>query len=376
MVKVGINGFGRIGRIAFRIALLKHTNNLEVAAINTSGSMNVGGWAHLVNYDTMYRKYEKEVTSEKVKDSKQASDDDPLIGYLKIDNKDLPAGRQEIPILAQKDPAKIPWEKYGVEVVIESTGVFTDEEGAKKHALGGAKRVVISAPVKGGNVGTYIIGVNEYKGDAEVLSNSSCTTNCVAPVAAVMHAKFGIEKAMMTTIHSYTDDQNLQDNSHKDLRRARAAAENIIPTTTGAAISTTETIPELKGLFDGMALRVPTATGSITDFTLVLKSKVTVDEVNQAFKDATQNLLYKGILAVSDEPLVSSDIVGRDESAIVDLSLTQVVAGNLVKVVAWYDNEWGYASRLVEQVIRVGQRLDSKEAPSDPITLSFKKRIS
>ena len=376
MVKVGINGFGRIGRIAFRIALLKHTNNLEVAAINTSGSMNVGGWAHLVNYDTMYRKYEKEVTSEKVKDSKQASDDDPLIGYLKIDNKDLPAGRQEIPILAQKDPAKIPWEKYGVEVVIESTGVFTDEEGAKKHALGGAKRVVISAPVKVGNVGTYIIGVNEYKGDAEVLSNSSCTTNCVAPVAAVMHAKFGIEKAMMTTIHSYTDDQNLQDNSHKDLRRARAAAENIIPTTTGAAISTTETIPELKGLFDGMALRVPTATGSITDFTLVLKSKVTVDEVNQAFKDATQNLLYKGILAVSDEPLVSSDIVGRDESAIVDLSLTQVVAGNLVKVFAWYDNEWGYASRLVEQVIRVGQRLDSKEAPSDPITLSFKKRIS
>ena len=180
----------------------------------------------------------------------------------------------------------------------------------------------------------------------------------------------------MTTIHSYTDDQNLQDNSHKDLRRARAAAENIIPTTTGAAISTTETIPELKGLFDGMALRVPTATGSITDFTLVLKSKVTVDEVNQAFKDATQNLLYKGILAVSDEPLVSSDIVGRDESAIVDLSLTQVVAGNLVKVFAWYDNEWGYASRLVEQVIRVGQRLDSKEAPSDPITLSFKKRIS
>ena len=278
--------------------------------------------------------------------------------------------------MAQKDPAKIPWEKYGVEVVIESTGVFTDEEGAKKHALGGAKRVVISAPVKGGNVGTYIIGVNEYKGDAEVLSNSSCTTNCVAPVAAVMHAKFGIEKAMMTTIHSYTDDQNLQDNSHKDLRRARAAAENIIPTTTGAAISTTETIPELKGLFDGMALRVPTATGSITDFTLVLKSKVTVDEVNQAFKDATQNLLYKGILAVSDEPLVSSDIVGRDESAIVDLSLTQVVAGNLVKVFAWYDNEWGYASRLVEQVIRVGQRLDSKEAPSDPITLSFKKRIS
>src|SRR3990170_1852356 len=368
MVKVGINGFGRIGRIAFRIGLTRHKDELEFGAINTSGSMPVSGWAHLVNFDTMYRRFEIEIRGNETKKPEEVTDEDSLIGYLSS-----PGGGFKIPVLAQRDPAKIPWGKYGVDVVIESTGKFTTEEDAKKHALGGAKRVVISAPVKGGNVGTFIIGVNEAKGNAEVISNSSCTTNCVAPVAAVMHSNFGIEKAMMTTIHSYTDDQNLQDNSHKDLRRARAAAENIIPTTTGAAISTTETIPELKGLFDGMALRVPTATGSITDFTLVLKSKVTVDEVNQAFKDATQNLLYKGILAVSDEPLVSSDIVGRDESAIVDLSLTQVVAGNLVKVFAWYDNEWGYASRLVEQVIRVGQRLDSKEAPSDPITLSFAK---
>ncbi|KKR12055.1 MAG: Glyceraldehyde-3-phosphate dehydrogenase, type I [Candidatus Woesebacteria bacterium GW2011_GWA1_39_21b] len=280
----------------------------------------------------------------------------------------------KIPVLAQRDPEKIPWGKYGADVVIESTGKFTTEEDAKKHALGGAKRVVISAPAKGGNVGTYVIGVNEYK-EGEVINNASCTTNCVAPVAAVIHSAFGVEKALMTTVHSYTDDQNLQDNSHKDMRRARAAAENIIPTTTGAAIATTETIPELKGLFDGMALRVPTATGSISDFTFLLKKNVTVDEVNNAFKKATENAIYKGILSVSEEPLVSSDIIGRSESAIVDLSLTQVVAGNLVKVFAWYDNEWGYANRLVEQVIRVGQRLDSNKAPSDPITLSFKEEI-
>jgi len=373
MVKVGINGFGRIGRIAFRIGLLKHTGEIEFAAINTSGSMNVEGWAHLVNYDTMYRKFEKQVKSEKVKDIKEIDEqqlgNDPLIGYFLAGSA---KGPSKIPVLAQKEPARIPWAKYGVDVVIESTGVFTTEEDAKRHALAGAKRVVISTPVRGGNVGTYIIGVNEYEGKAEVLSNSSCTTNCVAPVAAVMHAKFGIEKAMMTTIHSYTDDQNLQDNSHKDLRRARAAAENIIPTSTGAAISTTETIPELKGLFDGVAIRVPTATGSITDFALLLKKSVTKDEVNQAFIDATQNPIYRGIIAVSEEALVSSDIIGRSESAIVDLSLTQVVGNNLVKVFAWYDNEWGYANRLIEQVIRVGRTLEINKAPTDPITLSFK----
>lgn len=372
MIKVGINGFGRIGRIAFRIWLLKHTGDMEITAINTSGSMDAGGWAHLVNYDTMYRKFEKLVGGEEAKKAKEVTTAleegkavDPLIGYLKVEGK-------KIPLLAQRDPAKIPWKDYGVEVVIESTGRFTTQEEAKKHALGGAKRVVLSAPAKGENVGTFVIGVNEVKGDAEVISNASCTTNCVAPVAAVIHSAFGIEKALMTTIHSYTDDQNLQDNSHKDLRRARAAAENIIPTTTGAAIATTETIPELKGLFDGMSLRVPTATGSISDFTFLLKKSVTVEEVNNSLKKAAEeNALYRGILAVSDEPLVSSDIIGRSESAIVDLSITQVVAGNLVKVFAWYDNEWGYANRLVEQVIRVGQRIDSQNAPSDPITLSF-----
>ncbi len=316
--------------------------------------------------DTTYRKFAKEITSEELKKPEEATDEDPQIGNLIIDGT-------KIPVLAQKDPEKIPWSKYGVDIVIESTGRFTTEEDALKHAKGGAKRVIISAPPKGGNVSTYVLSVNEYDGKAEVISNASCTTNCVAPVAAVMHAKFGIDKAAMTTIHSYTDDQVLQDSSHKDLRRARAAAMNIIPTSTGAAISTTETIPELKGLFDGMSLRVPTITGSITDFAIVLKKDVTKEEVNQAFKDASQNAIYKGILAVSEEPLVSADIIGRTESAIVDLGLTQVIGGNLIKVFVWYDNEWGYTNRLVEQVIRVGRTLTSKIAPTDPLTLTFKQ---
>lgn len=367
MTRVGINGFGRIGRLAFRAGLTKHKDEIVFAAINTSGSMDVAGWAHLVNYDTTYRKFELEIIAEEVKKASEATDEDPLIGYLKVAGTDI-----KVPVLAQKDPSKLPWGKYEADVIIESTGRFITAEDAAKHATGGAKRVIISAPAKGGNVNTYVIGVNDYQGTNTVLSNASCTTNCIAPVAAVLHSKFGIEKAMMTTIHAYTDDQNLQDNSHRDLRRARAAAENIIPTSTGAAIATTETIPELKGLFDGSSLRVPVVTGSITDFTILLKQDVTVDQVNQAFIDAVQNPLYKGILAVSNEPLVSSDIVGRTESCIVDLELTQVVAGNFVKVFAWYDNEWGYTNRLVEQVIRVGRTLDSHTVPTDPITATFK----
>ena len=351
MVKIGINGFGRIGRLAFRIWLLKHSSEIEIAAINTSGSMNAEGWAHLVNYDTTYRKFEYQVVGEVVKDAKEVTDDDPLIGYLRMVGKDY-----NIPVLAQRDPAKIPWGKYGVEVVIESTGHFTTEEDAKKHAVGGAKRVVISAPAKGDNVSTYVLGVNEYKGEGEVLSNASCTTNCIAPVAAVLHSAFGIEKAMMTTVHAYTDDQNLQDGSHKDLRRARAAASNIVPTSTGAAVATTEAIPELKGLFDGRAIRVPTITGSLSDFTFVLKRETSKEEVISAFRNAAKNPEFEGILTVTDDPIVSSDIVGNSASAIIDLSLTQVVGENLVKVVAWYDNEYGYANRLVEEVVMVGFR--------------------
>ena len=361
MIKVGINGFGRIGRLAFRIGVEKHPDEISFGAINTSGSMPASGWAHLVNFDTMYKKFAFDVKSEELSEGDK-------IGNLKVSEKNI-----TVPLLAQREPDKIPWSNYGVDVVIESTGKFTSEEEAKKHAVGGAKRVIISAPSKGGNVGTFVLGVNEKEGDTlqgVVISNASCTTNCAAPVAAILHSKFGVEKAMMTTVHSYTDDQNLQDGSHKDLRRARAAGVNIVPTTTGAAIAVTETIPELKGLFDGMSLRVPVVTGSITDFTFLLKKNVTKEEVNNAFIEASNNPIYKGILAVSDGFLVSSDIVGRSESAIVDLPLTQVVAGNMVKVFAWYDNEWGYANRLVEQVIRVGRSLETNIAPTDPITLT------
>ena len=367
---MAINGFGRIGRLAFRVGLLRHHNAMEFAAINTSGSMEVDGWCHLVNQDTTYRKFEIEVKAEKVKPAKEATDEDPLIGYLLVPSMNL-----KIPVLAQRDPEKLPWAKYGVEVVIESTGKFTDESGAMKHAKAGAKRVVISAPAKGTNVGTYVLGVNEYN-EGVVLSNASCTTNCITPVAAVIHAKFGITKAMMTTVHAYTDDQVLQDGSHKDLRRARAAAANIVPTSTGAAIATTEVIPQLKGMFDGIALRVPVITGSVTDFVFVTSRKTSAEEVNQALREATQNPMYKGILGMAGvdgtpEHLVSSDVVGSTYSSIVDPEFTLVIDGDLVKVLAWYDNEWGYTNRLVEQVVRVGQIADGENLPSDRVTGQF-----
>ncbi len=350
--------------MALRVGLAKHHNELEFVAINTSGSMNVAGWCHLLNQDTTYRKFEIPVEFEE-------RIEDPLIGYLKVPSMNL-----RIPMLAEKDPEKLPWSKYGVEVVIEATGKFTDEAGALEHAKAGAKRVVISAPSKGGNVGTFVLGVNDYK-EGVVISNASCTANCVTPIAAVLHAKFGIAKAMMTTVHAYTDDQVLQDGSHQDLRRARAAAMNIVPTSTGAAVATTEVIPELKGLFDGISLRVPIITGSITDFTFVLKNKTTREEINKALQEATENPIYRGIIGVSGvngvpEHLVSSDIIGSTYSAIVDPEFTQVIDGDLVKVLAWYDNEWGYTHRLVEQVIRVGQTLNSDVAPVDPLTQQWK----
>ncbi len=342
MIKVAINGFGRIGRLAFRVWLLKHHNEFEIVAINTSGSMAVEGWAHLLMNDTSYRRFEIEVKAEG-------------------NNLVVPSMGLKIPVLAQPDPEQLPWANLGVDIVLECTGKFTDEVGAAKHAKAGAKRVIISAPSKGGNVGTYVLGVNEYKA-GEVISNASCTTNCVTPVAAVMHAKFGILKAMVTTVHAYTDDQVLQDSSHKDLRRGRAAAANIVPTSTGAAIATTEVIPELKGLFDGISLRVPVITGSISDFVFVTKHKVTREEINQAFIEAKDNPIYKGILGVSGYDgvplhLVSSDIIGTTYSAIIDPEFTQVIDGDLVKILAWYDNEWAYVHRLVEQTVRVAQEL-------------------
>lgn len=336
MLKVAINGFGRIGRSAFKVALDHHKDEVDIVAINDLTDAKT--LAHLLKYDTAYGVYDREISS--------SADN------IVVDGK-------KYQVFSEKDPAVLPWRELDVDVVIESTGFFTSREGSMGHIKAGAKRVVISAPVKGGDVKTFLIGVNaeEDKGGEQIINNASCTTNCIAPVAAVMHEAFGVAKALMTTVHSYTADQNLQDGPHKDLRRARAAAENIVPTTTGAAISTTETIPDLKGLFDGRAIRVPTLVGSIADFTFLLKKKVTMGEVNQAFKEAAASPLYKGVLAVTEEPLVSSDVVSRTESAIVDLPLTQVVDGDLVKVFAWYDNEMGYSHRLVEQVVRAGKQI-------------------
>lgn len=338
-IKVGINGFGRIGRQAFKIALEKP--GLEIVAINDLTSPQA--LAQLLKYDSNYGRYSRNIESDET--------------HIIVDGK-------RYLVTAEKDPQNLQWGKLGVEVVLESTGRFTSSEAAGGHLAAGAKRVIISAPAKDeGLTKTYVLGVNaDQYTDEAIVSNASCTTNCVAPVAAVMHAKFGIEKAMMTTIHSYTAEQNLVDGpppgGHSgDLRRARAAAVNIVPTTTGAAISATQTIPDLKGLFDGMAIRVPTPVGSLTDFTMLLKKDVTSEEVNQAFIDASNHPLYKGKLTVTDEPIVSSDIIGNPASAIVDLALTKVIAGNFVKVIAWYDNEFGYSHRLVEQAILVGRSI-------------------
>lgn len=363
MPTFAINGFGRIGRSAARVWLKKHTSDINLAAINTSGSLPASGWALLLKYDTAYGTLPYQIEAEDVKNPKDLSADrqeldaDPLIGYLKIQTE---TGSFKIPVLAQRDPAKIPWGQYQVDVVAECTGLFTTQELASQHLKAGAKNVVISAPVKGGGVPTVVLGVNEatlkeHANAITVLSSASCTTNSVAPVASIMHAKIGVKKAMLMTVHGYTDDQNLQDNSHRDLRRARAAAANIVPTSTGAAIAATEAIPELKGLFDGLALRVPVITGSISDFTFVTSRATSVEEINEMFIDAARTPPFAGILAVTNEPLVSSDIIGRSESSIVDLGLTRVIDGDLVKVMAWYDNEWGYSNRLVEQVIKIVQ---------------------
>lgn len=338
----GINGFGRIGRTAFRVWWLFHRDEMTLRIINTSGSMEIEDWAHLIKYDSNYGPFAEPITVQRHRSRKEVTDENPVLGMLSI-------GGREIIVTAQRDPAKIPWGTNGVRVVIESTGAFTDNEKAKAHLAGGAQTVIISAPGTG-DLETSVIGVKEQSHTQQIVSNASCTTNCVAPVAAVIQEVFGIEKAMMTTVHSYTDDQNLHDNSHKDMRRARAAALNIVPTTTGAAKAVGLVIPELKGVFDGLAIRVPTATGSISDFVFILKRDTTKEEVNAALIAASQDSRWAGILAVTSDPIVSSDIRGRRESSIVDLSLTNVVSGNMVKVVSWYDNEFGYCNRLVEQI--------------------------
>lgn len=337
--KIAINGFGRIGRNAFKIAFER--SDTEVVAINDLTDNKT--LAYLLKWDTNYGKYGHEV------------------GY---DEEGIIVNGQKIKVLSEKDPTQLPWGDMGVDVVIESTGRFVKPEDAAMHVTAGAKKVVISAPAKGAGATTIVLGVNDddIKNSNDVLSNASCTTNCITPVAAIVQAKFGVEKAMMTTIHSYTADQSLQDGPHSDLRRARAAAGNIVPTTTGAAISAGEVIPELKGIFDGLSIRVPTSVVSLADFTFLIKKNVTKEEVNQAFKEAAAVPFYEGILEVTEEPIVSSDIKGNSHSAIVDLELTQVVDGNMIKVIAWYDNEWGYSNRLVEMVVDTAKSLHEDEA--------------
>ena len=341
MQKLAINGFGRIGRTAFRVWWNRRRDVSDLLVINTSGSADIETWAHLLKYDSNYGVWPHEIKTERIRTTKDVTDEQPELGYFLIEG-------HRILVTAQRDPSKIPWGKYGITTVIESTGAFVTNEKASLHLQAGAKRVVISAPAKG-DVGTHVLGVSEENVPGEgLISNASCTTNCITPMAAIVHKAFGVKKAMLTTIHAYTDDQNLQDNSHKDLRRARSAAKNIVPTSTGAAKATYEVIPEFKGIFDGVAIRVPVSTGSLSDLAFLVEKKTTVEEVNRVFKAAAQSSRWKGILAVTEDPIVSSDIIGRSESVIVDLGLTQVVDGDMVKVVGWYDNEWGYCNRLVE----------------------------
>lgn len=336
--KIAINGFGRIGRNAFKIAFERP--DLEVVAVNDLTDTKT--LAHLLAHDTNYGAYQHKVD---------------------FDEQNIIVEDQKIKVLAEKDPTALPWKDLGVQVVIESTGHFTDPEKAKAHITAGAKKVIISAAVKGEEVETIVIGVNEdkLKDAGEIISNASCTTNCITPIAAIIEENFGIEKAMMTTVHSYTASQVLQDAPAKDLREARNAAENIVPTTTGASIAAAKALPALEGIFNGLSVRVPTPVVSLCDFVILTKKEVTVDEVNAVFKKAAADPYYQGILTVSEEPLVSSDYIGDSHSAIVDMALTDVVGGNMLKVVAWYDNEWGYSNRLVEVVADLGKMLHQKE---------------
>jgi glyceraldehyde 3-phosphate dehydrogenase len=332
-IRVGINGFGRIGRNFYR-ALVASGADIEVVAVNDLTDNKT--LAHLLKYDTVLGRFPKSVDF----------DADNII----VDGKN-------IRVFEERDPANLPWGEVGADVVIESTGFFTDAEKAKAHIAGGAKKVIISAPAKNEDA-TFVVGVNHTQYDPaahHVISNASCTTNCLAPLAKALNDSIGIERGLMTTIHAYTGDQNLQDGPHKDLRRARAAAQNIVPTSTGAAKAVSLVLPELKGKLDGYALRVPVITGSATDLTFTASKEVTVDEVNAAVKAASEGPL-KGILEYVDDEIVSSDIVTNPHQSIFDSKLTKVI-GDQVKVVSWYDNEWGYSNSLVALTVYVGERL-------------------
>ncbi|MEW1869673.1 MULTISPECIES: type I glyceraldehyde-3-phosphate dehydrogenase [Streptomyces] len=333
-IRVGINGFGRIGRNYFR-ALLEQGADIEIVAVNDLG--DTATTAHLLKYDTILGRLKQEVSH--------------TADTITVDGR-------TIKVLSERNPADIPWGELGVDIVIESTGIFTKKEDAEKHIAGGAKKVIISAPAKNEDI-TLVMGVNHEQYDAanhHVISNASCTTNCVAPMAKVLDENFGIVKGLMTTVHAYTNDQRILDFPHKDLRRARAAAENIIPTTTGAAKATALVLPQLKGKLDGMAMRVPVPTGSVTDLVVELSREVTKEEVNAAFQKAAEGEL-KGYLEYTEDAIVSSDIVNAPASCTFDSSLTMVQDGKSVKVIGWYDNEWGYSNRLVDLTVFVGNQL-------------------
>ena len=328
MIKVAINGFGRIGRITFKALLTK--DNVEVVAVNDLTDTKT--LAHLLKYDSIHGRFN---------------------GTVEAKDNAIVVNGKEIKVTAEKDPAQLPWGDLGIDVVLESTGRFTDEEGAGKHLTAGAKKVVISAPAKG-NIPTVVLGVNSdtLTGDEKIISNASCTTNCLAPVAKVLHENFGIHSGYITTVHAYTADQQLQDAPHKDLRRARAAALSIVPTSTGAARAVGLVLPELKGKLDGIAMRVPTPTGSCTDLVCILDKETTVEEVNAAMKKAAENEL-KGIMEYTEDPIVSADIIGNPYSSIFDAQIT-AVNGKMVKVVSWYDNEAGYSHRSADLISKMG----------------------
>lgn len=332
MVKVAINGFGRIGRNALKILLDRR--DVQVVAINDITDAKT--LAHLLKHDSSYGTYDKKVS---------ATENSIIVNT------------REIPVIAEKEPAKLPWKELGVDVVIECTGLFTKPEDARKHINAGAKRVVISAPAKGEGAKTVVLGVNEevVTDDDEILSNASCTTNCIAPIMKVLEDEFGIEKAMMTTVHSYTGSQRILDAPAKDLREARSAAENIVPTTTGASKAAALAIPSLKDRFNGLSIRVPTPVVSLSDITAIIRRNTTKEELARVFKKASKELYYEGIIGVTEEELVSSDFIGDPHSCVVDLPLLDVVGGNMIKVVAWYDNEWGYSNRLVELAVDFGK---------------------
>lgn len=336
-VKVAISGFGRIGRDVLRAYFESGTKDIEIVAIN-NGSGTGKELAHLFKYDSVYGIFDGDV--EAISDDK-----------IKIKG-------QEITVLRERDPEALPWKKLGVEIVIDATGAFRNREGLEKHITAGAKKVILTAPAKGGDVKTFVLGVNEEeynKDEHNIISNASCTTNCLAPVAKVIVDKFGVKKGLMTTVHAYTGDQNLLDNTHSDLRRARAAAESIIPTTTGAAAAVSLVIPELDGKLNGFAMRVPTPTVSVVDVTFEVEKSTTAEEVNKALKEASQSEKMDGILGFSEEPLVSIDYRKDSRSSIVD-SLSTMVIDNMVKVVSWYDNEWGYSERVLDLTTYVANK--------------------